>query len=165
MRIDKIKTSGDAVYIEWSEKDPTGITTHTLDCKHRALPEFYLKRNALADPVLDLLELPSKYGEGLEVRSVSFDFTDEGKTSIMGAVITAVKRLKTKKCIVLNTPHATDLPIGENSELAACLTTECVTILRAWQSEAARYIRGERAQLDLFKKADKPKKEEHVAAG
>ena len=151
MQIDKIKIKADDVYIEWSEKSTGGTNIFTLDCKQRAQPELYQKMVQLADHVVELIEVPDTYVQGMEIRGVSFDWTEmDKKSTVMGAVITVVKRLKSGLYLCFNTPHATEIPFGKSTELDRCLSSACCDVLRELITEAKGYIAGKRAQLALF---------------
>lgn len=152
MNIDKIKTTGDTVYIEYSEKTSRGLNIFSMQCNQRGLAEFYHKRNQLVDHVCELMELPDDFAFGMEIRTVSFTYIEEAKSTILGAVITAVKKLKNGHAIVLNTPFATEIPMGGGKNFDACLSEVCTSVLKGYQAEAIRYINGERAQMELFTK-------------
>jgi len=149
--IDKISTKGDFVYLMWSEKTDAGKNVYTLDCKQRAIPEFYAKLNQLADHVVQILELPDSWTEGLEPRGVSFTHTETEKGVTMGCVITSVKRLKSGRTAVINTPFLPERPFGNNdADKTVCLSATCTEVLLELQTQAKRYIGGERLQLALF---------------
>ena len=159
MQIDKIKWSGDTVYIEWSEAMPAGPNKYALDAVQRALPEFYQKFGSLVDHVVEILELPLSYATGIEARGVHFNY----KKDVMGVVITIVKRLPgSKKIFVINTPHCPETPYGPGKEFAGCLSTECAQVLKELQLEAELYIQGKRAQLELPLDGEPPGKKKNI---
>ena len=163
MRIDKIATKGDEVYIEYSEQTPAGPNVFTLDCNQRGLPELYHKLNQLSDHVIELMELPDDYTDELQVRTVNFKYVEVKKGGeIMGAIITSVKKLKSGHSVVLNTPFATELPMGGGTNYTGCLSEVCVNVLRGLEIEAQKYINGERVQMELFKKETAKEKRERI---
>jgi hypothetical protein len=65
-----------------------------------------------------------------------------------GLVITALKKLSRSQApLVLNTPHITETGSHEN---APTLFGRELDLLEQLQEEAARYLKGERAQQSLF---------------
>jgi len=151
MQIDKFKISGDGIFIAWSDKSENQTIDHTLNGHGQARPELYQLMTLLADHVVEICEFPDKYGEGLEVKGVSFSYneTEKGET-INGAVLTATKKLESGKTLLINTPHMTEIPIGNSTDFKTCLSSDCAEILERLKKEISEYIGGTRAQLQIF---------------
>ena len=133
------------------------------DIKFKDLPmsSFYAAMAALIPPALDLLELPIDYDACMTATGISFSNTD----GIMGAVVTLQKELVgALPPLVLNTPHLAEEPYGKSGDDSCLLPGELVEALQECRSEAERYIRGERAQMDLLEGngQEEPSPEEEV---
>lgn len=172
MQIDKLKTYAEGIYLEYSSETPAGVNKFTMDCRQRALPELYSKRNQLTDHVCELMDLPDDWSHTMEIRSISFRYFDDNpKGKVFGVVITAIRKLKSGLTVILNTPFSTDIPLGNSTNYDACLSEVCVKVLHALQAEAIKYINGERAQMELFKeestkeRRNRKTKERKVANG
>lgn len=108
--------------------------------------EFQAALQALEADVIEICALPVDYTEGLKVRSVSFTYSD----ATMGAVITALKVLKTAKGpLVINTPYLTETGVNE-SDPGPFLPDATIERLRDLVQRAVGYIGGgERIQQNL----------------
>jgi len=120
-----------------------------LDVKYKddPRPEFRETMTSLIPPVLELLELPADYDEGMTATGISLSWTE----GIMGAVVTLQKEIAGAHApVVINTPHLPEAPYGEGADDSCLLSGELVDGLRDCMREAEAYIRGQRAQMDLF---------------
>ena len=148
MRITKVKYDGAKVRIEYEKKRPDEqYDEFTLSSLDSPTQPFRDALNALAMDVVGICELDAESLDKLTVRGVSFTYTND----ILGACITALKRLKTSNApLVLNTPHLPEEAYGEGDSSTPVLDTATVDRLHELALAAERYIEGERAQGDLF---------------
>jgi hypothetical protein len=143
MEIKKIKYEAkhEKVEIEWgSVQGPEGRDTvaHSLTSFDPPHPDFVVALDSIVPGVLSLLELFEEYSAGMTVRGITFASVSEDQE---GAVVTCLKELvAVPSPLVLNTPL---FPIG----VRPGLDEKAFDRIRA---EASRYIRGKRAQADLF---------------
>lgn len=146
--VTKVKWDGSRVRIEYQKERTDGLSDdYTLNCADRPSPAFLNAMNALADDVVEICELGIDDAKKLTVRGVTFTHTSD----VFGAVITAMKKLKTANApLVINTPHLTEEPYGEGDTSTPLLETETVDRLHMLALEAENYINGERAQGSLI---------------
>lgn len=97
-------------------------------------PELYDALSFLKNYVINYLELPSEWDVDLDVTGITITYED----GEMLATITALRTLPNNKVFVINTPHDF-IPEKEVAELV---------------EEAQKFVTGERAQGDLFEKAE-----------
>lgn len=146
--IAKVKYDGKKVIIAWTEGED-GEDKYSLECVDEPLAEFKTALSGLAGDVVRICELPAGYVQGLEVRGVSLSEKD-GVTRV---TITALKTLRTSDApLILNTPNLPDKPANETAggKLLPAETLGRVTLVLV---EATRYVRGRRAQGNLFEEA------------
>lgn len=156
-RITKVKLpKADAKLLIEYEETMVGCETwdeHALKSDDAPLPSLKEAFAALAQDVEELCELPDgEAAEGrIEVTGASFSYGGAGK-DVMGAVLTAKRTLKKANSpLNLVTPHKAAEPYGEgDGDPTPLLSDGCVMRLRKLQSEAERYLSGDRLQGDLF---------------
>lgn len=144
-RIKKVKKSKATgiVTIHYQIANGEDWDSYTLACKSYPHPDLLNALAELIPHVMEICELPQSYQEGLEVSGVSFSYNE--KVGVMGAVITAQKKLKTHPApLIINTPHKPVEPYAEGGDDSASLSTGCVMILDRLQKEAELYIGGKR---------------------
>lgn len=155
--IDKLKWDGVRLRIEYQQRRKDNrydeLAIASFD---RPSPNFCEDLQALEQDICDICELPARYREGLVVRGVSFTYTDDG---VMGACITALKRVKTAKSpLVINTPFITESGINDQDP-GPFFSEETLDRLRTVMERAIGYLEGgERAQgaLELQKASEPP---------
>ncbi len=152
-RIRKIKLSDEKVKIEYEILAGDKIKEeYSLTSIDKPLPSFSKAMQVLAQSVVEICELPDIDINHITVYGVSFSYG--GEKQVMGAVITAQKKLKkTDAPLNLNTPHKTEDFYGETGNASQLLDDLTVDKLYAVMEEAKKYIDGERKQGDLFKEA------------
>jgi hypothetical protein len=148
MRITKAKYDGSKVRIEYEVERPDGqFDEFTLSSLDGPTAPFIDAFNALAADVVTICELHEDSLDKLKVRGVSFTYTND----IMGACITALKKLKTSNApLVINTPHLPEESYGEGDATSPTLDTSTIDRLHELALAAERYVNGERAQGELF---------------
>lgn len=155
MRWRKIKiTPENKVFLEYQE--PAGEFSWndlTFQCSDPGRPEFYDAFKALAEHVVDMCELPVEDLDKLKITVKGVSFSYGGENEVMGATISASRKLeRSNSPLNLVTPHKPSEPYGkgQDEDLNGLLDPDCVDALKALQAEAFRYLKGERAQVDLF---------------
>jgi hypothetical protein len=151
MRFKKIKrTKEGKVQMEYEERNQKGgWDEFSFSCSDEPKPEFILALNALDEDVLSMCELPPEYLGRLRVSGVSFSFGGEKET--MGAVLIAQMILnKSNTNLNLNTPHKTEEFYGETGDENQLLSPECVSRINRLLEQAEDYVKGIRAQGNLF---------------
>lgn len=154
IRIKKVKVTSDnkiKVIYEQRNKTNDGWDEYSFTCSDPPRPEFYKALNALAPHVIEMCELPEDYVDRIKVRGVTFDYS--GQNEVMGAVIIAQMELdKSYTKLNLNTPHKARAPYSEFSppDPMQLLSDECIQALENLCDEVELYIKGERAQMNLF---------------
>jgi hypothetical protein len=149
LRVTKAKWDGSKVRIEYENKraDGKGFDEFTLNCSDTPLVSFRDALSALSLDVIGICEMHVAEEPKISVRGVTFTNTND----VFGAVITAMKKLKTTNApLVINTPHLTEEPYGEGDTSTPLLDTATVDRLHTLALEAERYINGEREQGDLL---------------
>ena len=150
MRIKKIKLLDGKVKIEYEVLEGDKIKEeYSLTSVDKPLPSFSAALQALSQSVIDICELPQQDVEYIGIIGVSFSFA--GDKQVMGAVITAQKKLKKSDApLNLNTPHKIKEFYGETGSKHQLLDSETIDKLSTLIEEAERYITGERQQINLF---------------
>lgn len=152
LRILKVKANDDGVAITYQQKaGKTSWSKITLESPEKAKPELYEALKALAPHVVTLCELPGEYEDDIAVIGVNFTFDETLKT--YGARIVATKSLvHSDTPFKVSTPHKTEPPehIELKGDALVFLTEQCAEDLRILRAEARDYIKGDRAQTELF---------------
>lgn len=146
MEFRKIKHS-DKTELTWTTSaGGEDVIVATLASYDLPEPEFREAFAALVPHVVQLLELPEDYGEGMKVTSVSIGRNDHQG---LGVVITALKKISGAKApLVINTPHVVEI-----DESGPEMTDALFHAIEELEARAARYVQGHRAQGDLFEEA------------
>lgn len=153
MRFTKIMHGEKETHLEWEELvgEHDDVIHSTLKSADTAEDSFGQAMDALIRPVLQLLQLPADYADGLHVSSVSIQHKSELREpdTSRGLVVTARKTLEaTNAPLMLHTPHLKESQAEENDIVA-----EIFGLIEAVETQARRFIDGARVQLDLFDKA------------
>lgn len=151
-RVTKVSYNGKRVKVLWQvprvgSEEPDEFA---LVCNDHPAPTLLLALEALRQHVAAICQLPPKYCEMMEIRGASYTFA--GKDEVLGAVITALKKLPTARGpLVLNTPYLASAPMSETDE-APLLSPADRKALEELADAGLRYVDGERDQGDLFAK-------------
>lgn len=160
MRFQKIKYSKGKVKIEYElrNKEKKDWDQFSLACSDEPKPEFQIALQALSKDVIEMCELPEDYLKRIMVTGVSFSYGGEGE--VMGATIISQMTLNHSNVnLNLNTPHKSSEPYSEGGDATQCLSQDCIDQLVSLQLEAEDYIKGNRAQGELFVDREKAKEE------
>ncbi len=149
-KIKKVKLEANKIRIEYlvpvQNADNPDDDEHSFLCAQRARPSFYDALESLTPFVAEICEQSKDWAGTLEVKGVSFSYSND----IMGACITALKTLeKSNSPLVINTPHKPSEPYSESGDEAMCLSDDATAALWHLQDEARAYLDGHRAQLSM----------------
>lgn len=148
MILTKVKRKGVSTSVHWTTLSANQLTTteHSITSAEDPEPEFLTALDALKVHVLDVLELPESYGEGLRITGVSLSYDAEDR---MGVVVTCLKDLDgTNAPLVLNTPYLPEPNFDQPDQPA--MNDEFVEAIDEVKKWAKRFTEGKRAQAELF---------------
>lgn len=154
MRFKKIKagTAG-KISLEYEVKKGWGMDEFAMSCVDKALPSFHEALQALSEDVVEICEFPESYRDRILVTGVSFSYA--GDNEVMGATIISQLRLaKSNVGLNINTPYKASEFYGETGDKDQLLSEDCVERLGTLQEEAEKYLKGTRAQAELFAKQE-----------
>lgn len=143
IRVKRLKYKGHDTKVEISyEREHNGrIGEFSLKCLDAPKPSLEAALNRLVDSACEICELPSSWNADMSVISVSFSYSD----TVRSAAVTARKRLEDYRAhIEIKTPMLPDVTEDGSPEFPH------PHLLDAVHEEALAYIRGERAQADMF---------------
>jgi hypothetical protein len=153
MRFAKISITKKGVHLTRETKDAAGaVESVDLESPERPLPEFVDALQAFKAFVIDLM--PFALTE--EQTTVTTLNLSEDKNGLRGLIVTAIVPVPKAydKPVVINSPLVREG--GEDPSPDACiLTDEMLELVGLVESEAARYVNGERIQGELFAKKDR----------
>ena len=155
MRFQKIKqTKEGKIHVEYEvENSKGGMDEFSMTCSDEPKPEFTVALKDLAQDVLDMCELPDVYLPRVIVTGVSFSYG--GEAEVMGATLIAQMKLhKSNVNLNLITPHKIEEFYSEQGDPAQLLGEECVERLKELIDQAGDYVKGVRAQGNLFGQKD-----------
>jgi len=151
LRFKKIKATKEGkIQMEYEVKsEKGGWDEFSFSCAEEPKPSFTAALADLARDALEMCELPDAYLDRLRVSGVSLSYGGENET--MGAVIIASMLLhRSNTNLNLNTPHKTETFYGETGDENQLLSETCVNRLNRLIDEAEDYVKGIRAQGNLF---------------
>lgn len=130
------------------KKEDNSDAVFIASFREQASPEFYEALQNLAPSVCQILELPVSVENKLIPYGVSFKYANDGA---MSAVISAKLKLPAKDtCVSINTPRMKCPQDEVDAQESTALTKDSVQALWTVESEAQKYLRGDRAQMKLF---------------
>lgn len=163
-RIIKIKVKKGEWTIRWQKKNEAAETydTYEVTSKDPPLDELPKRLQVMANHVTEICEFPESATKNIVVSGISESYTDENRY----LVITASRALsKSKAPMLINTPARPLYPEGDQDE-TFCMSRGCFEDLLAVEHEAMKYVRGERAQMQLdFEGAAKEQADEEEVFG
>jgi hypothetical protein len=156
MRFIKIKAmtdeGKDKIYIEYENPNGSNFDSFVIKSNDKAAPSFYEALQGLGKDVVDMCEFQDSDIALTLVRGVSFSYGGDDDT--MGATITATKKLLNSNApLNINTPHKAEKFYSGSGDPKQLLDPDCVRRLKVLIEEAAQFVGGVRAQLDVFAKA------------
>ena len=156
MRFQKISYNKGRVKIEYEIRNTAkkDWDQFSLACLDEPKPEFQVALQALSKDVIEMCEFPEDYQKRIMVTGVSFSYG--GGDEIMGATIISQMALNRSNVnLNLNTPHKPSEPYSEGGDASQCLSEDCIEHLTYLMLEAEDYVKGKRAQGELFEGAPK----------
>jgi len=159
MRFSKISITKKGVHLTRETKDANGaIESVDLESPERPLAEFSDALQSFVPFVTDLL-MGAVTVESDDMRITTLNLSED-KNGLRGLIVTAIVPVPNAydKPLVVNTPLVREG--GENpSDDAFVLSDEVLELIKLAESEATRYVRGERVQGELFNRAESTAKE------
>jgi hypothetical protein len=149
-RISKIKQKDGWIIIQSTERNGSTqereVTFKCCDDPHEDFNEAFA---ALVAHARDILGWPSSYAEGrIKITGVSYSFSED--TEVEGAVFTGQVALDSSDApFCFNTPHLAFAQYSEGGQ-AKIMPDEAIDALERLRREAHGFIKGKRAQGDLF---------------
>lgn len=151
MDIRKVKLAGDNITIRGEQKTPDSLSIRRVEVEsdEEARPEFYTAMRDLIRPALTMLDAPINWQADAKISGVSITYEEDRG---MGAVVTVLVPLACAPSpLVVNTPY---LPSEDpNGVGAPVLPSDLRRAIERVIIEAALYLDGERAQVDMFRGA------------
>jgi len=160
MRIQKVKVSKDGkITIEHEIKNRKNEwDQYTMVCADEAKPTFYSALQALREHVDQMCELNCPL-DRIKVTGVSFSYG--GPDEVMGATMIAQKiLLRSNAPLNIVTPHKASEPFADFADENQLLSDQCIGDLQTVLSEVEDYIKGDRAQMNLFSSSNSDKKQQ-----
>lgn len=152
MRFQKIKqTKEGKIHVEYEVENQNGGKDEvSFTCSDEPKPEFRAALQNLAQDIIEMCELPDEYITRVVITGVSFSYGGDAET--MGATLIAQMHLKKSNVrLNLNSPHKIEEFYSETGgDEAQLLGEECVSRLKELIDQAGDYVRGVRAQGNLF---------------
>lgn len=148
MKFSKIKWDGACVELQWTSKlDGAGEITHALKSYDTPRPEFVEAMRAMVPHVLEVLELEAAdWDDTLTVSGLSINQEDDGRR---GLVCTCRRALDIANApLIINTPHLREFM--DDEQLKGFIPDDMLRAVEQVEREAALYLKGKRAQGDLF---------------
>ena len=166
MELKRVGFKDEEIEISWedqmSSKWKTDVT-HVMSSKDTPSPEFTEAMQALVAPVIALLELPKKYGDGATFRSLS---VSEKGEDLRGYVVALTRPIDaTNAPFNIATPHFAE---GHLDDAGAWVGAprELQGAINDLLEVAERFAKGgERQQVDLFEGGEEADVEELETAG
>lgn len=152
-RFTKIKNNSGGVLLHLEEKIGED-SSKDVDFKSAEEPhqDFVNAMQAIVELARHILELPKDYARnGVAVGGVTFSYN---KNEQKGVVISGhIKLEHTNSPFFFNTPYLPYEPPGENKDVPVVPKFD-IKVLNKLEVEAAAYLKGKRAQLDMFNEKD-----------
>ena len=145
-----LKGTEERVHLIWLQnKTEDAHELHEVLFVDPPLESFKKRLRALIPHVIDMLDLPDKYGEHIKVRGAILKADDEGVLSVQ---IMARRDLKNGRTWNFLTPLLVDG--NPASGKAGLLPEGCSAVIQKLISEAEKYLRGDRLQVELPMKSE-----------
>lgn len=149
MKFTKIKSDGIETQLAWTTKlDGGGVVEHVLKSYDPPRPELLHAMRAFVPECLELLELDEAGWSPDDIAVIGFSINEEDDGRC-GLVVTLKKKLaQTNAPLILNTPHMREHQ-GE-PQTKGFLPEGMLSRLHKLEREAAAFVKGKRAQTDMF---------------
>ena len=150
MRITKVKRlKEDRIRIEYETANSNGKNDEMIfTSSDTPDPSFYEAFSDLSEYVIEMCELDCHINK-IKVTGVSFSYSGEPET--MGAVITSQRDLQNSVSpLNLNTPYKILGTQGFSGDPRQLLSDKCAQALNKLSTESVLYVKGKRAQMQIF---------------
>ena len=147
-RITKIKVKKGVYFFAWEiyQKATDSWDAYTMTCKDPPRVELKERMIAMVAHVINICEFDKRDEKRIIVSGITESHTDDNRY----ITITAQKSLEySKSPLIINTPARPEMPQNEADSKDYCISDALADDLKALESEAWRYIDGERAQQTL----------------
>ena len=145
MRITKVRRKPEEVSIEYERPNPHNrdlTDTIKFRCEEEPKSSFDSALQALKEFLLDICELPKKYGNTLTMTGVTVSYAKNGSRKI---VLTGQKNLVSSKSpLNLATPIRSTSAESEDADPDYLLSDDASKALHAFIKEVEAYINGDR---------------------
>ncbi len=147
-RVRKVKRNAKGfVTVAYEVPNGSDVDTYSMTCKSEPHADLLQAFQDLLPSVEEICEFDHDYTEKMVVSGVSFTFKETESGPIRGAVVTAQKLLKNHPApMIINTPHKTDVPYGEDGDDSACFSTATAMTLETVEQEALKFVDGKRGE-------------------
>lgn len=148
MNFRKIKTNGVKVELEWTTEVGSDETEHRLTSFAEPHPDLVSALAAFVPIVIRLLGVHPEWSEGLTVSSISINTEDDGR---IGCVVTCLRTLPLCNApLVINTPHLREPREDAEDGRRGFFVEGMAEAIDEAQTQAAAYLKGKRAQTEMF---------------
>ena len=147
-RITKIKAKKGEYFFGWEvyQEGTKSWDAYTMTCKDPPRVELKERMLAMVAHVINICEFDKRDEKRIIVSGITESHTDDNRY----ITITAQKSLEYSKApLIINTPARPEMPQNEADSEDYCISLDLANDLKALESEAWRYIDGERAQQSL----------------
>ena len=147
-RITKIKVKKGEYFFGWEvyQEATKSWDAYTMTCKDPPREELKERLLAIVAHVINICEFDKRDEKRIIVSGITESHTDDNRY----ITITAQKLLEHSKApLIINTPARPEMPQNEADSEDYCISLDIANDLKALESEAWRYIDGERAQQSL----------------
>jgi hypothetical protein len=148
MRFNRMSITKRGVELNYELRDQHKLEEIKAFSAEPPLSSFSDAMQAFCPFVIGLLEIPENWREALTITTLNLS---EDKNGNRGLIVTAVKPVANAydRPLVLNTPLVREGG-DDPSEEACVLVDEVLELIALAESEAERYLNGEREQRELF---------------
>lgn len=146
MQFTTIRYDGESVGLKWEENIGDAIDKHDWSCDEPPTPAFKASLAAFSSFVVGLIEAPTDWADGLEVRQLAIK--EEEKTGAVGLVVTALRKCPKAKgrTLLLNSPYMAEPPEDYNGPMDGYLPSAVVELIEEAETQATAYLNGERGE-------------------
>ena len=147
-RITKIKVKKGEYFFGWEvyQEATKSWDAYTMKCEDPPREELKERLLAMVAHVIEICEFDERDAKKFVISGVTESHGDDNRY----ITITAQKALEYSKApLIINTPARPEMPQNEADSEDYCISLDLANDLKALESEAWRYIDGERAQQTL----------------
>lgn len=152
MKFSRISVTKKGVNLAYEKADEHKSEETVAKSSEQPLSTFVDALQSFTPFVIDLLEIPEEWRANLTVTTLNLS---EDKNGYRGLIVTATRPVPKAydRPLVLNTPLVRE-GSDEASDEACTLPDEVLELIGLVETEAVRYLNGEREQRELFNKSE-----------